>query len=190
MDNHVTFWEQKNLQIWGSLVYSLFLLSLSHLLYTVSRIILLCLCCKMLREIARKKFSSQASHILYLTRYRDTQSEKFWKLSHLFSTWNNIFLKSHLWECVPWSFLGPVWNFWPKWLYRWKVRKVWSYTSGFWLYCISRQLWGFWVWWTFSKLCPKPQFCLGNIKIHLGFGDFFGWFLGEFGFFFEEKEIH
>lgn len=68
---------------------------------------------------------------------------------------------------------------------------MWSYTSGSWLYCISRQLWGFWVWWTFSKLCPKPQFCLGNIKIHLGFRDFFGWLVGFWrglGFFLRKRK--
>lgn len=49
------------------------------------------------------------------------------------------------------------------------MREVQSYTSGFWLYCISRCLGNFWVCLPFSKLCPKPHFCLGNIKIHLGF---------------------
>lgn len=92
MDHHMLFWEYKYLQIWGSLVYSSFLLSLSQFFYTVSRIILLCLYQKMLREIARRKSSNQANHILYLTRYRDTEPEKIWKLSHLFNTWNNTFL--------------------------------------------------------------------------------------------------
>lgn len=100
MDHHILFWTYKNLQTWGSLVYSSFLLSLSWLLYTVSRIILLCLCQKMLREIAARTLSNQKNHILYLTRYRDTEPEKICKLSHLFNTWKNSFLsKSPLRMC-------------------------------------------------------------------------------------------
>lgn len=99
MDHHMLFWGYRNLQIRDSLVYSSFLLSLSWLLYTMSRKILLCLYQKMLRESATVKLSNQANHILYFTRYRDTEPEKIWKLSQLFKTWYYFLNKSPLSMC-------------------------------------------------------------------------------------------